>query len=163
MRFTPYITLLTFVPGFLAQEVTSAEYLASNPDMAVGRAAFDEAREAVIDGDNYMSISRPAESVVVVQQFNGTTDAMLYEVALVNDARAEEYYEKYVKDDSVMEPSKKKCPRAPALAIFERASRCGQFCGRSNDCTADERCPLCAHAPGRCRWQLQCQPRSLLF
>lgn len=43
--------------------------------------------------------------------------------------------------------------------IFERASRCGQFCSKSADCT-DPRCPLCAHSNGACEWQKSCRART---
>lgn len=44
-------------------------------------------------------------------------------------------------------------------ALFERASRCGQFCSNSAGCT-DPRCPLCAHSNGACEWQKSCRART---
>lgn len=44
-------------------------------------------------------------------------------------------------------------------ALFERASRCGQFCSNSADCT-DPTCPLCAHSNGACEWQKSCRART---
>lgn len=43
--------------------------------------------------------------------------------------------------------------------IFERASRCGQFCSNSAQCT-DPACPLCAHSNGACEWQKSCRART---
>ncbi|KAL1882966.1 hypothetical protein Daus18300_000604 [Diaporthe australafricana] len=44
-------------------------------------------------------------------------------------------------------------------ALFARASRCGQFCSNSADCT-DPTCPLCAHSNGACEWQKSCRART---
>ncbi|PHH90663.1 hypothetical protein CDD83_2990 [Cordyceps sp. RAO-2017] len=160
--------------GFAASATEAETFLAENPDVQVGRDALDKA-EANVGPHTFGVVTKPAENVVMLQEYDAETNERLFAVALVNDEKAEKYYKENNKDGDLKGQVMKrydatgqaanKCGRAVDPAeprfIFKRASRCGQFCARSHSCTAERRCPSCRYVGGRCRHQLSCQPRRL--
>ncbi|GAO16613.1 uncharacterized protein UV8b_01478 [Ustilaginoidea virens] len=155
-----------------AASASEAEvFLAENPHVQVGREALAEA-EASAGPNTFSVVNKPAGNVVMVQEYDADTHKLVYAVALVDDAKAEQYYKKHNKGGDVKGKvmkrygsSAERCGRSEAAdeprVIFERASRCGQFCSRSPSCTAQRRCPSCRYVGGNCRHQLSCQPRNV--
>lgn len=154
--------------GLVACATDAENFLAQHPDIQVGRAALEQA-EASFGPDTFGIVNKPAAGVVLYQEFDAATNERISAVALVDDAKAEAYYNTYNKDgEAVGQVMKRfdaegvsadKCPRELPRALFARASRCGQFCARSFSCTADARCPTCRYVGGNCQHQLSCQPR----
>lgn len=168
--FSVILAVALHSPAIQASELVKAEeFFAQRSDVLVGRDALSDARANIQTENTYTVYEKPSNNVVLVQDFDADTHDRLFSVALVDDANAEAYYEKY-KDTSEEKRSddedlsaRDSCRRGvdpdSAPLIFERASRCSQFCGRSRDCTGDARCPLCVYVGGNCRWQLRCRPR----
>lgn len=167
------VTLALSLSIGLATGTSEAEtFLAEHRDIQVGREALTRA-EAELGPHTFGVVNKPVSNIVLVQEFDADTNERIFAVALVDDEKAESYYQKYNRDgDTKGEVMKRydttgsdatKCGRAvdaaEPRAIFARASRCGQFCARSHSCTADARCPSCRYVGGRCRHQLSCQPR----
>lgn len=166
MRFISLVSLVVFsLSGALAAQPDANTFLLGNRDIAVGRDALDAAEARSADSNTYRSYSKPADNVVLVREHDATSHEPNWSVALVDDEKAEEHYKRYYSaTEGDAGETKRAAGESPNVrnprGLFERASRCGQFCGRSRDCTVDPRCPLCAHVQGNTRWQLSCQARG---
>ncbi|OAA72435.1 protein transport protein sec22 [Cordyceps fumosorosea ARSEF 2679] len=142
--------------GLAACATAAEEFLAQHPDIQVGRAALTAA-EATHGPDTFGIVNKPVANVVLYQEFNADTHDRISAVALVDDAEAEAYYNKYNKDGDAVgkvmkrfearadDASASKCKREEPRDLFARAARCGQFCSRSFSCTVDARCPSCKY------------------
>lgn len=151
----------------LGEQTDEQEHLQAVP---TGRAALNNARAKIHDNDTFTTYQKPADNVVLIQEFNSTTNDRLYGVALVDDKGAEYYYDQFVQNDP---GGNKKCSTdcrkdyeckvatnvGSGYSIHPLVSRCSQFCGRGYDCV-DERCPRCVYVGGNCLWQLRCRPRD---
>ncbi len=150
--------------------MSTQDFLAQHPQIAVGREALDKARENFDDALTFTAVDKPAVNVIVVQAFAAGADpedfnAALYTVALIGDDKAEkDYSELSGQHKSLMSPEERVapqvCKRQPIDDLFKRASGCNQFCGTVRDCTRDRRCPSCYYVRGNCRWQKWCRPRA---
>lgn len=133
--------------AILADKAGTEAYLASHTEITIGRDALKDAR-AKIQGEHTFTIyQKPIENVVLIQEFDASTNERLYAVALIDDQQAEDYYKKHAKPINEKAPVQKRCSECggggphcdravdvdmdPGRALFERASRCRQFCGRS--------------------------------
>ncbi|KAL9489822.1 hypothetical protein ACSS6W_002099 [Trichoderma asperelloides] len=103
----------------LAEQTDEQEHLQAVP---TGRAALDNARAKIHDNDTFTTYQKPADNVVLIQEFNSTTNDRLYGVALVDDKGAEYYYDQFVQNDP---GGNKKC---------------------STDCRKDYECRVAANA-----------------
>ncbi|TFA97781.1 hypothetical protein CCMA1212_010465 [Trichoderma ghanense] len=65
-----------------------------------GRAALDNARAKIHGNDTFTTYQKPADNIVLIQEFNGTTNNRLYGVALVDDHEAEYYYDQFIQTDA---------------------------------------------------------------
>ncbi|KAL7940343.1 hypothetical protein V8C42DRAFT_243994 [Trichoderma barbatum] len=149
----------------LADQTDAQKHLQVVP---TGRAALDNARAKVHGNDTFTTYQKPEDNVVLIQEFNATTNDRLYGVALIDDQEAEYYYDQFVQNDL---GGNKKCSTdchkdyecesaanvGSGCSIYTLVSRCSQFCGRGYDCV-DVRCPRCVYVGGNCLWQLRCRP-----
>ena len=85
---------------------TVEELLAEHPEVQVGRDALAKEEEKHKENlDTFHMFNKPLPNVVLVQVFHADTNQRLYAVALVDDAKAEEYYQR------VFAPSKEQLAR----------------------------------------------------
>lgn len=149
-----------------AAKTAAEEFLAANPHVLVGRDALAKA-EASVGENTYSIVNKPSSDIVMIQEFDADTNVRLFAVALVNDEKAETYYKEHNQDakDASFHKRCSEC-RPPFCGrtvdvgtshLFQRESRCGQFCARGPSCTGDPDCPKCRYVGGNCNYQLSCQ------
>jgi hypothetical protein len=166
MRFTNSISLILamalYLHGGRTSNTGADKFLAEHTEVSVGRDALNKAQAGVKGGNTFTVVNKPVSNMVMVQEFDADTNERLFVVALIDDQKAEEYYQKYNQDSGIGLKCGGVEDEGPNHFLFERASRCGQFCGRGDDCTVDQRCPACRYVGGNCHWQLNCVARDEL-
>jgi hypothetical protein len=135
---------------------------------AADYARFD-AIMALTTGETYFGYGYTNDSVSIIIH-DANTDEIIAQDTFRSNGKAVEYLlqsdkiepaqlsaDGPVEDVSAMA----KCTRPPVKReadLFERASRCSQFCARGSSCTVDRRCRACRYVMGLCRWQKWCVP-----
>ncbi|KAL8377641.1 hypothetical protein RB595_008366 [Gaeumannomyces hyphopodioides] len=140
---------------------------ASQPDehnILYGRDALDKARAQVRAADTYSGYFQPRGDLVFVRDYDAATGAPLFTAALHNDARSLEESRNVRRHVAARSP--RNAARSPNMkslpVIFDRASRCGQYCSNGAQCTVSPNCRRCVHAnrikPSGNDWQKVCGP-----
>ncbi|KAJ3479818.1 hypothetical protein NLG97_g8224 [Lecanicillium saksenae] len=73
------------------------EFLRAHPQLLVGRAAWEEASNAISDYDTFYAISKPFPSMVVYQKICSKSNRVIVAAALISDERAEAHYQRIAK------------------------------------------------------------------
>lgn len=96
-------------------------FLASHPEVLIGRTALHEARAKIGDPANtFIIYNKPVINIVLVQEFDANTKERLFAVALVDDEKAEHYYAQIHDGDNKCD----ECEEAgrPQQFLFGRAT-----------------------------------------
>ncbi|KAF2818347.1 hypothetical protein CC86DRAFT_158227 [Ophiobolus disseminans] len=106
------------------------------------------------------------ETTVSIKIHDSVTDNIIAEETFKGNGKSVEYLSQIPgaaanigAEGAEMGTEAQRCPSPPKkrdINVFERASRCYQFCARSYSCTVDRRCRRCQYVGGLCRWQLWC-------
>ncbi|CAH0019583.1 unnamed protein product, partial [Clonostachys rhizophaga] len=134
-----------YLHGGRTSNTGADKFLAEHTEVSVGRDALNKAQAGVKGGNTFTVVNKPVSNMVMVQEFDADTNERLFVVALIDDQKAEEYYQEYNQDSGIGLKCGGAEDEGPNHFLFERASRCGQFCGRGDDCTVDQRCPACRY------------------
>ncbi|KJZ73731.1 hypothetical protein HIM_06849 [Hirsutella minnesotensis 3608] len=101
MRFSATSLLTLALPlaytGVAAAASSAETFLAANPDIAVGREALEKG-QASLGPNTFGLVNKPADGVVLLQEFDGETHERVLAVALVDDEKAEQYYRENNRD-----------------------------------------------------------------
>lgn len=94
-------------------EISPNEFLAAHPEIKVGREALDKADEEA-GGDSFSIVHRPLKDLILVQYYHADTLERLSVVAMVKDAKMEQYYERYAGSEDESKPRPDPCSECGA-------------------------------------------------
>lgn len=125
-------------PTSPADQAELNAFLASHPEILIGRAALDKEEKNAGD-DTFSIVNKPLSNVVLVQYFDADTLKRLFAVALVNDQKAEDYYKRASQDEDDKEEDPKSCPECgagssrsaiegPSQFVYECMATCPKTC-----------------------------------
>ena len=129
----------TSQPSSSHEETEASSFLKAHPEIRTGRDAMEQAEKD--DVDRFSIVNRPLSNVILVQYFNADTLERVFAVALVDDEKAQRYYEEENADGNDDEDGDSKgCSECgagfratvhgPDRFLFERMATCPDTCSK---------------------------------